>query len=288
MSYQDSFKSSKSVVNSTNFVALKPLKPSVYRVFTVYSLFLSKTKAVFDITNTGDRDGAEVAQLYVSSKCNGVYRPRKELKGFQKVFLKAGETKQVEIPIDSYAFRYFNVKTNRYETENGEYEILIGASVADIRLSGTINVIGTEAYVPYDMARLPDYASGEIKQVSDREFEVLLGHKIPNGHWNGRLDRNDAICQLYYAKSALARLVYKIMTSMLDKSMKKGKPDLNIMFIYNMPFRAIGKMAGGMCSQEMVDGIVKIVNGYFFRGVRQVIGGLFRQRKVMKKTNQIK
>ena len=77
------------------------------------------------------------------------------------------------------------------------------------------------------------------------------------------------------------------MTNMLNKSMAKGKPDLNIMFIYNMPFRAIGKMAGGMCSQEMVDGIVKIVNGHFFGGLGQVIGGFFRQRKVMKKANKM-
>ena len=258
-----------------------------YTTFEYSNLKLSETKATFDITNTGDRDGAEVAQLYISAKCDGVYRPKKELKGFKKVFLKAGETKTVEIPIDEDAFRYFNVKTNQFEIESGEYEILIGASVTDIRLSETADVIGTGAPLPYDMKRLPDYVSGDIMHVSDKEFETLLGHKIPNGHWSGQLDRNDAICQLYYAKSAPARLVYKIMTNMLNKSMAKGKPDLNIMFIYNMPFRAIGKMAGGMCSQEMVDGIVKIVNGHFFGGLGQVIGGFFRQRKVMKKANKM-
>lgn len=259
-----------------------------YTTFEYRNLRLSTEKAVFDITNTGEQDGAEVAQLYVSAKCNGVYRPKKELKGFKKVFLKAGGTKTVEIPIDRDAFRYFNVKTNQFEVESGEYEILIGTNVSDIRLSETVDVIGTEAPLPYDMTKFKNYASGNIEKISDQEFETLLGRKIPNGHWSGQLDRNDAICQLYYAKSAPARLVYKIMTNMLNKSMAKGKPDLNIMFIYNMPFRAIGKMAGGMCSQEMVDGIVRIVNGHFFGGLGQVIGGFFRQRKVMKKANKMK
>ena len=75
---------------------------------------------------------------------------------------------------------------------------------------------------------------------------------------------------------------------MLNKSIKKGKPDLNITFIYNMPFRGIGKMTGGIVSQYMVDGIVKMVNGRFFAGAGQVISGFFKQRKVLKKANTIK
>jgi beta-glucosidase len=72
---------------------------------------------------------------------------------------------------------------------------------------------------------------------------------------------------------------------MLNKSFEKGKPDLNIMFIYNMPFRGIGKMAGGMCSQYMVEGMIRAVNGHFFGGLGQIISGFFKQRKVMKKAN---
>ena len=123
--------------------------------------------------------------------------------------------------------------------------------------------------------------------VGDAEFAELLGHPIPDGSWSGTLQMNDAICQLYYAKSWPARQVYKIMTNMLNKSMAKGKPDLNIIFIYNMPFRAIGKMAGGAVSQKMCEDIVKIVNGHFFKGVGGVIGGFFKQRKVQKKANSM-
>ena len=233
-------------------------------------------------------DGAEVAQLYVSAKCNGVYRPAKELKGFQKVFLKARESRKVVIPLDDKAFRYFNEKTGRFEVEGGNYEILIGASCADIRLQGTISIAGTTTEFPVDTSRIPSYMSGEICNISDAEFKTLLGHAIPDGHWRGELDVNDAICQLYYAKSWIGRLIYKVLTGMLEKSMAKGKPDLNIMFIYNMPFRGIGKMAGGMCSQYMVEGMVRVVNGHFFQGMGQIISGFFRQRKVKKKANGMK
>ncbi|MCD7856928.1 MAG: glycoside hydrolase family 3 C-terminal domain-containing protein [Clostridiales bacterium] len=259
-----------------------------YTTFAYSDLTVSDKEATFTLTNTGDRDGAEVAQLYVSAKCKGVFRPVKELKGFQKVFLKAGESKTVTIPLDDKAFRYFNVKTNQFEVESGEYDILIGASVADIKLSGTVTVQGTDAELPYDMSKLPSYASGKITKVSDQEFETLLGRPIPDGHWSGTLQMNDAICQLYYAKSLKARLVYKILTSLLNKSIEKGQPDLNITFIYNMPFRAIGKMAGGMCSQSMCEGILTIVNGHaiaFFKGLGKIIGGFFHQLSVKKKAD---
>ena len=258
-----------------------------YTTFEYSDLKVSDTEATFTLKNTGKVDGAEVAQLYVSAKNPTIYRPVKELKGFAKVFLKAGESKTVNIKLDDKAFRYFNVKTDKFEIDGGEYDILIGASVADIKLSGTVTVKGTDAPAPYDMNRLPSYASGNIKAVSDTEFTELLGHPIPDGGWSGTLEMNDAICQLYYAKSWPARQVYKIMTNMLNKSMEKGKPDLNIIFIYNMPFRAIGKMAGGAVSQKMCEDIVQIVNGHFFKGVGGVIGGFFKQRKVQKKANSM-
>lgn len=259
-----------------------------YTTFEYSDLSVTEKSATFTLKNTGKVDGAEVAQLYVSAKCNGVYRPVRELKGFAKVFLKAGESKKVTIELDDKAYRYFNVKTNQFEVESGKYEIQIGASSSDIKLSAAIYVKGTNAPIPEDASKLPSYFKGDIKKISDKEFEALLGHPIPDGSWSGELDINDAICQLYYAKRWVGRLVYHILTGLLNRSMKKGKPDLNIMFIYNMPFRGIGKMAGGMVSQYMVEGMVKAVNGHFFKGVGQVISGFFKQKKVMKKANEMK
>ena len=262
-----------------------------YTSFEYSDLKTDGKTVTFTLKNTGDVDGAEVAQLYVAAKSPTVYRPKKELKGFAKVFLKAGESKEVCIPLDDKAFRYFNTVTNKFEVDGGLYDLCVGASVSDIRLTVTVNVNGTNAPASEDLTKLSDYVSGNIKNIGDEEFRELLGHEIPDGHWSGTLQLNDAICQLYYAKSLKARLVYKIMTGMLNRSIKKGKPDLNIIFIYNMPFRAIGKMAGGMMSQEMCEGIMDIVNGHaigFFKGLGKIIGGFFRQKKVAKRASQIR
>jgi beta-glucosidase len=260
-----------------------------YTTFAYSNLLVTRDAAVFTLKNTGNADGAEVAQLYVSAKCSGIYRPEKELKGFAKVFLKAGEIRKVTIQLDDKAFRYFNVNTDKFEIEDGEYEILIGASVSDIKLSGAIHVEGTNGPIPYDRAKMESYYSGRIRQVPDSEFEALLGHKIPSGNWDssGLLDMNDAICQMYYAKSWIARLAYKILTNMLKKAEKKGKPDLNLLFIYNMPFRGIAKMTGGMVTMEMAEGILTAANGHFFKGFGKLIGGFFRGRKKRNRANAI-
>ena len=90
---------------------------------------------------------------------------------------------------------------------------------------------------------------------------------------------NDAVCQMYYAKSGLARLIYKIFTDKKNKNEAAGIPDLNLLFQYNIPFRAIAKMTGGAVSMEMVEGALKVVNGHFFGGMKQVITGFFRNRR---------
>lgn len=118
-----------------------------------------------------------------------------------------------------------------------------------------------------------------VWKVGDEEFERLLGHPIPCGKWTGELGINDAICQMYYAKSGLARLIYRALTRMKKKSEEKGKPDLNILFIYNMPFRGIAKMTGGAVSMEMVHGMVEAVNGHLIHGLSRLIKGFFQNRK---------
>ena len=247
-----------------------------YTSFEYSDISVNEGGVSFTLKNVGNMDGAEVSQLYVGLPNAKVFRPRKELKGFAKTFLKAGESKKVTIPFDDKTFRYWNVNTNKWEVEDGKYEILIGASSIDIKLSADIVKSATCENIPYEKDKMSAYYSGKIEAVSDAEFERLLGRPIPDGKWSGKLGANDAICQMYYAKSGLARFAYKRLTAMKKKADESGKPDLNILFIYNMPFRAMAKMTGGAVSMEMVDGIVKLVNGHFFGGLGKIIGGYFR------------
>jgi beta-glucosidase len=252
-----------------------------YTTFAYDNLVLTDDSVRFTITNTGRRAGAEIAQLYVGKKDSKVIRAKKELKGFQKVWLKAGESREVKIKFDDKTFRYFNTKTNQWEIEGGTYTIMIGASSADIRLQAELSRQGTTEVLPYEIETLPSYQSGHVGKVSSEEFQKLYGKALPEEKI-GPLELNDALCQMKYAKSWICRLVYKVLQKKLDKAVKKGEPDLNTLFIYNMPFRAICKMTAGMCSREMAESIVTVANGHFFRGVSGLIGGFFRNRKANK------
>lgn len=252
-----------------------------YTYFEYSNLIVTEEGVKFVIKNIGSRDGAEIAQLYIGKKESGLIRPIKELKGFKKVKIKAGKSKEVEIVFDDKTFRYFSTVSGKWEVEGGEYQIYIGASVADIRLQGEISLEGSITELQYDIEDLPNYKRGLVKNISEEEFERLYASALPNER-KGKLCPNDAVCQMKDSKSVLSRLVYKILKRKLDKSYEKGIPDLNIMFIYNMPFRAISKMSAGKVSKEMVDGILEIVNGGFFKGLPKVVGGYFRNLKANK------
>ncbi len=254
-----------------------------YTTFEYSDLQVDDKGVTLTVKNTGSRKGAEVVQLYVSLPEAKVFRPERELKGFFKVKLDAGESRQVRIPFDDKTFRYWNVKTDKWEIEGGTYELKVGSSSADIRLTGTLEVAGTTEQYPYHTDHMEHYYSGQIHEVPDREYEELLGYSIPSGKWSGQLGANDAICQLYYAKSGLARFAYKKLTNMKKKSEEAGVPDLNILFIYNMPFRAMAKMTGGAVSMDMVHGILDLVNGHFFGGLGKVISGYFRNSRANKR-----
>ena len=183
----------------------------------------------------------------------------------------------MHIPLDDKAFRFFNVKTNTWATESGDYEILVGASAADLRLQGKLRLSVEPTPLPY--RSLPHYENGDVQRVSDEEFEILLGSPIPDGSWSGPLEENDALEQMRYAKSGIARLVCRILNRRKARAEASGKPDLNILFIINMPFRALAKMAGGLVSRKMVEDILFLVNGHFWRGLGRLIRDYFRNRK---------
>lgn len=97
-------------------------------------------KATFYLKNSGEREGSEVVQLYVKPKDSAQGRPMHELKAFTKVFLKPGEEKKIEIMLDSRDFTYYDMKGHEFVVEPCEYEIQIGASSRDIRLSESITI----------------------------------------------------------------------------------------------------------------------------------------------------
>ena len=240
-----------------------------YTTFEYSGLKADETGVTLTVTNTGSAAGAEIVQLYVAKPDAKVFRPEQELKGFAKVSLAPGESKTVTIALDDKAFRYWNVKTNAWEVEGGSYQLRVGASSVDIRLTADITVKGTNAPDPYAGLSLTHYVSGQITYVTDAEFEALLGHPIPEDVV--RIDRNMTLGEMDHGRSPLGWLAQKVLRSRLDASFAKGKPDLNTVFQYNMPLRALAKMTNGMVSMGMVDGLVWELKGFWLVGIVRVI-----------------
>ena len=240
-----------------------------YTTFAYSDLKADEKGVTLTVTNTGKCAGAEIVQLYVAKPDAEIFRPAQELKGFAKVFLAPGESKTVAIPLDDKAFRYWNVKTNRWEIEGDRYQLRVGASCMDIRLTTEVSVKGTGAPDPYAGLAMPHYRSGQIGQVSDAEFEALLGRPIPEDVI--RIDRNMTLGEMDHGRSPLGWVAQKVLRYRLDSSFKKGTPDLNTVFQYNMPLRALAKMTNGMVSMGMVDGIVMELKGFWLVGLVRVI-----------------
>ena len=112
-----------------------------YTSFAYSDLKADEKGATLTVTNTGSCAGAEIVQLYVAKQDAKIFRPAQELKGFAKVFLAPGESRTVSIALDDKAFRYWNVATDRWEVEGGSYQLLVGASSVDIRLTAAVTAV---------------------------------------------------------------------------------------------------------------------------------------------------
>ena len=122
-----------------------------YTTFAYDNLWLSATTCQdidgvtvsVDVTNTGSVAGKEIVQVYVHDQAAGLVRPPKELKGFAKVALQPGETQTVTIPLGFRAFAYYHPGHHQWITEDGDFDILVGASATDIRCQATVTVKST-------------------------------------------------------------------------------------------------------------------------------------------------
>ena len=118
---------------------------------------------------------------------------------------------------------------------------------------------------------LPEYFSGKIKDISDEKFRILYGREIPDGSWSGEIQMNDAVCQLYYGKGILGKLLCAILKLLLKISDWKGKPNLNVLFNYNMPIRGYAKMTGGIVTMKMAEALTEMANGHRIKGTAHLI-----------------
>ncbi|WP_160679396.1 glycoside hydrolase family 3 C-terminal domain-containing protein [Clostridium sp. C8-1-8] len=99
-----------------------------------------EVKVSFNVTNSGTLAGSEIAQVYVSDLVSSLVRPEKELKGFDKIFLEVGQSKNVQITLDKSSLAFYNDREGRWAYEEGDFKVLVGSSSRDIRLKETFNI----------------------------------------------------------------------------------------------------------------------------------------------------
>lgn len=229
--------------------------------------------------NCGARDGAEIAQLYISALESEVFRPEKELKGFAKVFLRAGEEKEAFIPFDDKSFRVYDSERGCFIEEEGRYRISVGASAADLRLTAETERAGERVLIPQEKKRLPHYFNGAAQHIGSAEFERLLGRKTERPALAGELLRGDAVHELRRSRGLLARLIYRGLQRALNKSAARREPNLNLIFTYHMPFRAFSKFGSGRISPEMTEAVLLMLNGHLIAGGRKLFLESIKNRR---------
>ncbi|WP_314965668.1 glycoside hydrolase family 3 C-terminal domain-containing protein [uncultured Actinomyces sp.] len=238
-----------------------------YSRFEYSDLAVDQDGATLMVANTSMCDGTEVVQLYVSAP-GGVFGPARELKGFTKVAVPAGESVRVTIPFDRYTFRHWETSRGAWETEGGTWTIHVGCNVEDTPLSATLEVDGTNPS-PINPA-LGHYLRAEVENVTNGEFAVLLGRTIPTAHPREDITASNLMSELIRAKSWLARLAGRKLHAGKAKADAKGDPDLNVHFAFNMPLRALAKLTNGTVSTDMIDAAVEVINGHFWRGITRL------------------
>lgn len=167
-----------------------------YSEFKYSDMTVESDGVSFTLENIGTCGAAEVAQMYIGKSESLVPRAAKELKGFAKVFLNAGESCRVKIPFDSKTFRFYNVKTRRWEIEGGEYSVYVCSDSATVKLESTLSIDGTSAEGIYKKEELNSYFDGDISAAGSAEFAALYNNSVRNGKFYSLAKRKKSPAKL--------------------------------------------------------------------------------------------
>lgn len=245
-----------------------------YTQFAYSDLKIEGRTVTAAVTNTGSTAGAEVVQLYVAPPKNGLYRPAKELKGFAKVSLQPGESQTVRFELNDRSFAVWC--DGCWKVPMGSYEICVGASVADIRLSAALTVDGVSLAAP-------DWQKGSWYETlqglpTDAEFEKLCGSALQSDPEpkKGAFTMEHSTMELKDI-SAVMMQMFKGTEATIAKSFG-GKADYSdptfkmmVMSGADAPLRAAVLSSCGMFPANLAEGMLAIANGHPLNGVKKLI-----------------
>jgi beta-glucosidase len=251
-----------------------------YTTFAYRNLSLAQNgesvTATLKVKNTGTVAGKETVQLYVRDLQSTAFRPEKELKGFTKVELQPGEEKEIVITLGRRAFAFYDAGSKDWVVESGDFEILIGASSRDIRLTSTLHLTtahGTAS--PVDKGKFASYYNlSKGTRFTQADFEALLGCPVPANAapTKGNYTLNTPIGEM--SGSFIGRQLHKMMKNQIGK-MVLGKEDTPMGMLMNaiideMPLRGM-LMMGGALNRSKLEALLMMINGSFFKGLAAFI-----------------
>jgi beta-glucosidase len=239
--------------------------------------------ATCTVTNMGTVAGAEVVQCYVKNNPDSaVFKAKRELKGFAKVKLNPGESKPVIISFNKDDLAYYNIREERFVTENGRYEIEIAASSEDIRLTQTLNISDGES-LPCPYYDEINQLFAEAKPVTAEQFALLLGRELPVPPKNLPVTTESRF--IYFKYTFLGRILYNAVTSVAKRQLKRAKKlpegserDNRIkgaVFLLRMfdsqSVRTMSMAAGKALPYNIAEAFVLLANGHVLRGIRKIL-----------------
>ena len=216
-----------------------------------------KINISFKIKNIGKYKGKEIAQIYVSKENSGVFRPLKELKGFEKVELNPEEEKTINTSINQNSLKYFDIQKNKWILENGTYNILIGKSSTDIILSEKVYINSKDEISKNKFA--DKYYIGDIQNISDEEFEQLIGKKLPNRKLIlEQINEENTLEQLKDTK--IGKIIYDNQMSKMKKLLKEQNVNkaTKVMMDLQKPLKKFYEKKNSKITKKMVDELIKI------------------------------
>jgi len=245
-----------------------------YTEFSYSDIRADKNHVTAKITNTGKTAGAETVQLYVKAPQDGIHRPLRELRGFAKVFLEPGETKEVSFELND---RSFAVWSDGWKVPGGTYTVELGASSEDIRLSA-------EAAVEGEAVEIPSWQAGSWYETpkgkaSDSDFEMLYGGLIqPEPKIvKGRFDMEMSSMEMK-DKSLIMKSMYNSTVKTIAKAFG-GKVDFSnptfrmmVMSGADSPLRATIISSGGTFPGNVAEGMLDMANGHIRAGLKKIAG----------------
>ena len=238
----------------------------------------SELIVTLDVTNTGKVDGSEVVQIYVSSPRENVHKPIRELKGFTKVQLKAGETKTVSIVVNKDELRFWDINENRFVLEDGEYNIQVGKNSRDVVLSEKVIIKGEKVAKTLQK----EYELLNFAELSNDKYERIWGYKIPALPPKKPITIESRMSDLQY--TFMGRILRNAVLGVPRKDLKKAKklPEGTERDNRIKGAQAIEKMldtgslltlsmaSGGRFSYGLAVGFKEMSNGHLIRGIKNM------------------